>query len=137
MHITISKCAVAFAAAVVFLTAGAAMACPFCSAPSLTLSEQVEQSDAVALVKWTDGTKPDDERAGSTEYEVIEVVRNTGDPVGKGDKITLARYRSGQPGDLLALVTSGVDVSAAATPPPELPELPLISQRSIVPKVKK
>ena len=29
--------------------------CPFCSAPSLTLSEQLTQSDAAVLVQWVDG----------------------------------------------------------------------------------
>ena len=30
-------------------------ACPFCSAPSLTLTEQLAGADATVLVKWTGG----------------------------------------------------------------------------------
>jgi hypothetical protein len=110
-----------------------AEACPFCSAPSLTLGEQVTQSDAVVLVKWVEGRKGkpvpgqvtfggDAESAGETEtevvstggskdsdmagttYEVVEILRNAKKPLKAGDRITLSRYRAAKPGDLFLLM---------------------------------
>lgn len=81
-----------------------AVACPFCSAPSLTLSEQVAQSDAVALVSWVEGTMPKDQDPGSTVYEVVQLVKAPKGTVEKGTKVTLVRYRAGKPGDLFMLL---------------------------------
>ena len=104
----------------------AARACPFCSAPSLTLSEQLAQSDAAVLVQWASGEKPqskDDsdpaevaKRAvtrtlGSTTYEIVDVVRGADDGLKKGSKVTLPRYRAGKPGDLFLLLgTAGTEI---------------------------
>jgi hypothetical protein len=52
-----------------------AEACPFCSAPSLTLSEQLAQSDAIVLVQWTEATQGKEDRPGSTAFEVVQVVK--------------------------------------------------------------
>ena len=38
-------------------------ACPFCSAPSLTLSEQMDQADAILKVKWHSAEKATAESA--------------------------------------------------------------------------
>ena len=84
--------------------ANATTACPFCSAPSLTLAEQVAESDAVVLVRWVDGKKATEQKAGSTTYEVMDVTRNAKDPVTKGRKITLTRYRAGEETDLFVLM---------------------------------
>ena len=54
----------AMALAVSSLPLSFAVSCPFCSAPSLTLSEQMAQSDAVVLVEWVRGRKPTDEQEG-------------------------------------------------------------------------
>lgn len=81
-----------------------AQACPFCSAPSLTLSEQLAQSDAAVLVQWVDGTKPEEKQAGRTVYEVREILRNPRKQLKKGDRITLDRYRAGRTGDLFLLM---------------------------------
>lgn len=95
-------------AALVALTgwlATAVTACPFCSAPSLTLTEQLAQSDAAALVHWVDATKGSDANpAGDTTYEVVDVLKGSGDSPKKGQRITLARYRAGQKGDLFLLM---------------------------------
>jgi len=86
-------------------------ACPFCSAPSLTLTEQVSQSDAVVLVRWVDAKKPTDQEAGVTIYEVMDITRDPKNPVPKGKKIQLSRYRSGKKGDLFVLMgTEGKSV---------------------------
>ncbi len=53
-----------------------AISCPFCSAPSLTLTEQVAQSDAVVLAQWVSATMPEGQAAGSTVYEVVSIVKD-------------------------------------------------------------
>src|SRR5262245_12221624 len=61
------------------------VACPFCSAPSLTMTEQLSQSNAALLVKWSGGTPAKDQDGGFTEYEVVEVVSQpTGSKLAKG-----------------------------------------------------
>ena len=87
--------------------------CPFCSAPSLTLSEQVAQADAVVLVKWVGGQAAKVSDAGSTEFEVVDVVHQLeGGKLAKGSKINLVRYRAAKPGDQFMLF--GTKVEAAA-----------------------
>ncbi len=80
--------------------------CPFCSAPSLTLSEQLAQSDAAVLVQWKSGDPGDREQGdiGSTTYEIVEVVRGAEPRPAKGDDVTLPRYRPGKAGDLFLLL---------------------------------
>ena len=89
------------------LLAGAtvpAVACPFCSAPSQTLSEQVAQADGVCLVAWTGGTTATDQDPGKSTYEILQVVKAPKESVAKGDRVTLARYRAGKKGDLFLLM---------------------------------
>lgn len=84
-------------------------ACPFCAAPSLTLAEQVAQSDGTILVQWASGVKATDDSAGSTTFEVKQVVRNFKDLAKVGAKITLPRYRAGKAGDLFMLMGTQID----------------------------
>lgn len=112
-----------------FVMPAAATACPFCSAPSLTLSEQLAQADAAVLVQWASGEKPQSEtpdddadpaevaaRAvtrslGTTTYEIVEVVRGPEDRLKKGDPVTLPRYRAAKKGDLFLLLgTEGGEI---------------------------
>lgn len=100
----------ALAAAAVFFPAPGA-ACPFCSAPSLTLGEQYARADAAVLVEWVSGEMQAKDRLGSTTYEIVQVARkpgkaNEGKTIEKGKKITLERYRAGKRGDLLLLLGS-------------------------------
>ena len=88
------------------LAASSAMSCPFCSAPSLTLAEQMAQADAAVLVQWVEGTKATDKSAGETVYEIRQVVRNYKDELKAGGRITLPRYRESKVGDLFLLVGS-------------------------------
>lgn len=88
----------------VWVGAQLAEACPFCAAPSLTMAEQVAQSDATVLVIWSSGIKGTDDSAGSTTFEVKQVVRNFKDSVKVGEKITLPRYRAAKAGDLFMLM---------------------------------
>jgi hypothetical protein len=80
-------------------------ACPFCSAPSLTLTEQLSAADSAVLVKWLGGTPAKLSDAGSTEFEVVEVVQQpAAGKLQKGSKLSLVRYRSGKVGDLFLLL---------------------------------
>lgn len=81
-------------------------ACPFCSAPSLTLSEQLAQADATVLVQWADGKASTEKDEGHTVYEVRQVVKNLGDRIKVGDRITVPRFRTGKKGDLSVLMGS-------------------------------
>jgi hypothetical protein len=95
------------------LAAGTVLACPFCSAPSLTLSQQLHQSDSAVLVQWVGGEKADREngKIGSTTYEVVNVVHDSSGTIKKGSKIELERYRESAPGDLFLLFgTKGLTV---------------------------
>lgn len=81
-----------------------ALSCPFCSAPSLTLAEQLAQADAAVLVKWVGGEKATDKSAGETRYEVTEVVRSSKVAPKVGDTVTLPRYRESKVGDQFLLL---------------------------------
>ncbi len=102
----------ALAIAAVFTWAASARACEFCTAPQLTLSEQVDQADAVVLAKWVFAVKAkpkdkdDDEAAqlAKTTYKIVEVVKNVGGKVKKETEIVLPEYRPGKPGDLAMLL---------------------------------
>jgi hypothetical protein len=81
-------------------------ACPFCSAPTLTLAEQYAKADAAVLAKWLSGEMPGKDRLGSTTFEIVQVARSPFKSVEKGKKVTLERYRAGKPGDLALLFGS-------------------------------
>src|SRR5579864_1593898 len=80
------------------------VACPLCSAPSLTLSEQLAKADVVILAQWVSGEMPEKEKLGSTTYEIVNAARTPVKSVEKGKKITLDRYRAGKKGSLSLLL---------------------------------
>jgi len=88
----------------------AKLCCPFCAAPSLTLSEQLSQADAAALVIWAEAKKArevDGKRLPSqTTYEIRQVIRNGRGAVKKGQRVRLSRFRSGKKGDMFLLLGS-------------------------------
>jgi hypothetical protein len=112
--------------AAVVMAPALAWACPFCEAPSLTLTEQVAQSDDVVLVKWVDSQKAKAREATSTDgglsdggldipgsskteparttFEVVEVVKAREGGLKAGGSVTLARYTPGEKGDLYLLL---------------------------------
>lgn len=112
------------AALALLLAAGVALACPFCSAPSLTLSEQVSQADAVLIIKWVKGQKPKVASAvgaatgdvaipaasstgggtASTTFEVADVVKGGKGVPAKGETLTLAGYTPGEAGESFLLL---------------------------------
>lgn len=68
-------------AALVIALAGSAsaLACPFCSVESQTLSEETEAADAVVLAKLVEEAAPENDAAdpnsGTAKFEIIEVLR--------------------------------------------------------------
>ena len=95
--------------------ASAARCCPFCSAPSLTLAEQMAQADAAILVQWVGGKKATEKSAGETVYEIRQIVRNYKNELKVGGRVTLPRYRESKVGDLFLLVGSkGVTIEWAS-----------------------
>lgn len=109
---------IAVATTAIFMTtlaASAARSCPFCSAPSLTLAEQMAQADAAVLVQWVGGKKATDKSAGETVYEIRQIVRNHKNALKVEDRVTLPRYRESKVGDLFLLVGSkGVTIEWAS-----------------------
>ena len=96
--------------AALFVVTDLAISCPFCSAPSLTLSEQVAQADAVVLVKWVGGRPAKLSDAGSTELEVVDVVHQPeGGKLAPGSTIVLIRHRTAKPGDQFMLFGTKVE----------------------------
>ncbi|MDF1745870.1 MAG: hypothetical protein P1V19_19380 [Gimesia sp.] len=87
-------------------------ACPFCSAPSLTLTEQLSQSDVAVLVQWSEAEKGTLEKAGKTVFEIKEIVNQTDkDKLKVGDQITINRHRPGKKGNLFLLLgTKGTSI---------------------------
>lgn len=81
-------------------------ACPFCSAPSMTLCEQLNMSDAAVLVQWEAGKAADKEKGfvGSTDYAVLKVVHDSSGTLKPGGKVHLDRYRASKPGDMFLLL---------------------------------
>jgi len=97
--------------------AGSALSCPFCEAPSLTLTEQLGQADVGVLVQWVESQSPNKEKgfAGATTYEVVEVVHDATQEYKSGARILLDRDRPAQPGDLFLLLgTKGTNVEWAS-----------------------
>jgi hypothetical protein len=84
--------------------AAQAIGCPFCSAPSQTLAEQVAQADGVCLVQFVSGEPAKDQDPGTSTYEVVQVVKSPKDSIRKGDHIHLARFRAGKAGDLFLVM---------------------------------
>jgi hypothetical protein len=96
------------AAVMAAIAANAVLACPFCEAPDVTLTQQVQQADAAALVQWVEG-KPMDREAGnpgSTTYEVIDLLHDSSGTLKPGSRFDIVRYRPGKPGDLFLMLGS-------------------------------
>src|SRR5688572_16597220 len=93
--------------------AQAALCCPFCEAPSLTLTEQLNQADVAVLVQWVESRPANREEgfAGATTYEVVDVVHDAYDTYTHAGRITLDLHRAAAKGDLFMLLgTKGTGV---------------------------
>ncbi|HWL09919.1 MAG TPA: hypothetical protein VNQ76_16045 [Planctomicrobium sp.] len=98
----------ALLACMIAVSASPASACPFCSAPSLTLSEQLAGAQSAVLVKWASGKEADKDAGfiGSTTYEVVNIVRDESKTLKVGSPLTLERYRTAKPGELFLILGS-------------------------------
>jgi hypothetical protein len=87
-------------------TAHAAVCCPFCEAPSLTLTEQLNQADVAVLVQYVESKPADREKgfAGATTYEIVDVVHDAAENYKHGGRVTLDRDRAAKRGDLFMLL---------------------------------
>lgn len=85
------------------------MACPFCDAPQLTMSEMIEQSDHLVLCEWLEGTRPTNDSAGSVDFKIISVGRSQDDLLKAEETLTLPFYTSGEAGEQFALMGPGTD----------------------------
>ncbi len=91
-------------------------ACPFCSAPSLTLTEQLSQSDVAVLAQWSEAEKGTLEKAGKTVFEIKEIIRQSDKGKLKvGDQITINRHRPGKKGNLFYCSAPKEPASTGAT----------------------
>lgn len=86
----------------------AALACPFCEAPDVTLTQQVQQSDVAVFVQWVEGKPVDRETnfPGSTTYQIVDVLHDASGTLRKGGRFDIVRYRAGRPGDLFLMLGS-------------------------------
>ncbi len=100
------------------LTTVQALCCPFCSAPSLTLCEQLNMSDAAVLVQWESGKPADKEKGflGSTEYAVLKVVHDSTGELKPGGTIQIDRYRASKSGDMFLLLGTKVEALEWGSP---------------------
>lgn len=92
---------------VLLLTVSTAGACPLCNAPGLSLSEFVAQSDVAVLGQRLSARKPEADFNGETVFEARELIKVAPPPslpLAKRDRITLPRYREGNPEALFLLL---------------------------------
>lgn len=81
--------------------ASLAHACPLCSGPSMTLSEQLAKSKAVVLASWDEGRKPSGKTFGDTTFSIVAIAQMpANEKLTKGSRFVMPRFRSGKPGDL-------------------------------------
>jgi len=75
-----------------------AQACPFCSAPQLTLAEQIAQSDAAVIAEWQSGVAPDFDAGtpGSTTYRIEKVIKSSAAELAVDQTITVKEYFPGE-----------------------------------------
>ena len=93
-----------------------AWACPFCSAPSLTLSEQMEQADVVLQVVWKDSRKGTEGEAGVTVYEISQIVKAPQGVLKVGDTVELPAFRASTKGAKFLLTGTQAAAIEWATP---------------------
>ena len=80
------------------------LGCPFCEAPSLTLSEQLTGSDVVVLARWIDADRGGAGRPAFTRYLVEKSVKG---PYKPGKKLKLAGYQTGKDTETVLLTAGG------------------------------
>lgn len=122
----------ALIAGMVAITAPSALACPFCSAQSQTLSEEIATMDAVVLVKLVKPANPDaaKEDLGKALFAVTDIIVGSS-AVNRGDEIQTIYFGSAKPGGTFLLF--GVDPpNISWTTPTQLTERSVQYVKSLV-----
>lgn len=124
MRLQLNRLVLGIAIAAAIVVPKFALSCPFCEAPSLTLTEQLAASQAAVLVQWTGGEEADREKsfAGTTSYEVIEIVHDESGKLKAGETVKLDRYRASKKGDLFVLLGTLMDDRIEWSSPLEVTE---------------
>ncbi|QDU11945.1 hypothetical protein [Gimesia aquarii] len=92
-------------ALLIFSNAIVLHACPFCSGPSRTLTEQLSESEITVLAKWIETKKGTLEKSGNTLFEIKKVIRKSDkDHLDVGGQIIINRHRSGKRSQLFLLL---------------------------------
>lgn len=103
-----SFCLLLAAALLIFsLNTPTVQACPFCSAPQLTLAEQISQTDAAIIAEWVSGVKPDFDAgtAGSTIYRINKLINSPESPkLEAKQEITVDGYYPGESGTFVLIM---------------------------------
>ena len=89
--------------------------CPFCEAPSLTLSEQLDGSDVVVLAEWLEADRGGDSATAFTRFEVQKAVKG---PYEAGRVLKLEGYQSGTTGETVLLTGGGGELLQWDLPTP-------------------
>jgi hypothetical protein len=84
----------------------ASFACPFCSAPSLTLAERATFSDITLIGKWVSGEKGTVASSGKSVIEISDILHAPAN-LKRGAKLITGRYIAGVPDDVF-LVTGTI-----------------------------
>ncbi len=84
---------------------GLARACPFCPAPEPSLSELIEQSDCVLLVRWTTPARAESASpvGNDATFSVVGALRQLTEALPPGTRLLASRPSDGSVGDLYLL----------------------------------
>ena len=105
-------------AVLALLVAAAAAACPFCSAPSLTLTEQLAQSQVAVIAEWRDAVRGDGQTVAATTLRIRDVLTPNPPPgVAAGQTVRLPSYRAAEPGGLFLLLANDAETATATFEP--------------------
>jgi len=92
------------ALAIIFFVGSAALACPICGVPTITLSERLARADVALLVEWVSAQPAKDKAAESTTYEVVQVHRDGTGKYKVGESVTVGQLTAGKAGNLFLLM---------------------------------
>jgi hypothetical protein len=122
-RIGIAVCLAAVALIAGLFAPASVRACPFCSAPSMTLTEQLAKSDAALLVELKSSREGTDSETPSTTFKVVDVIRDSTSAYKKDGSVEIPRFRAGKSGDLALLMGTKIDTLEWADPLPVTKEI--------------
>ena len=96
----------------------AAAACPFCSAPSMTLTEQLAKSDAALLASLKSSKQAVDDQPAESQLVIVDILRDTTKTHEKGKSLSLPRYIELAADEQVLLLGTKLDVLEWSDPLP-------------------